>query len=197
MSTAATALTLREAQIEARCILDVLAPHCDRIEVAGSIRRGKPFVNDIEIVCIPKRETTPAPTDMFGEPIGPAKVVNTPAFAAAVRVLATEVVKGDPVSGRYVQFITANGVKVDLFMAVPENWGYIFLIRTGSADFSKMIATRWTQLGYKGVDGFLVRNGITCFFREEAELFDALGMTTPPPHEREMTVNGIANWIKR
>lgn len=31
-----------------------LAPHCDRIEIAGSIRRKKPEVKDIEIVVIPK-----------------------------------------------------------------------------------------------------------------------------------------------
>ena len=32
----------------------LLAPHCERIEIAGSIRRLKPFVKDIEIVAIPK-----------------------------------------------------------------------------------------------------------------------------------------------
>ncbi len=32
----------------------LLAPHCERIEIAGSIRRKKPHVKDIEIVAIPK-----------------------------------------------------------------------------------------------------------------------------------------------
>lgn len=31
-----------------------LEPHCERIEIAGSIRRKKPEVKDIEIVAIPK-----------------------------------------------------------------------------------------------------------------------------------------------
>ena len=31
-----------------------LAPHCEAISIAGSIRRQVPEVNDIEIVCIPK-----------------------------------------------------------------------------------------------------------------------------------------------
>lgn len=31
-----------------------LQPHCERIEIAGSIRRNKPEVKDIEIVAIPK-----------------------------------------------------------------------------------------------------------------------------------------------
>ena len=31
-----------------------LAPHCERIEIAGSLRRKKEFVGDIEIVAIPK-----------------------------------------------------------------------------------------------------------------------------------------------
>ena len=36
----------------------LLAPHCLRIEIAGSIRRKKPEVKDIEIVAYPS-PTTP------------------------------------------------------------------------------------------------------------------------------------------
>ncbi len=34
----------------------LLAPYCERIEIAGSIRRKKPEVKDIELVAIPKLE---------------------------------------------------------------------------------------------------------------------------------------------
>ncbi len=33
---------------------ELLAPYCERIEIAGSIRRKKPEVKDIELVAIPK-----------------------------------------------------------------------------------------------------------------------------------------------
>jgi hypothetical protein len=40
-----------------------LAPSCHRIEIAGSIRRGKPQVEDIELVALPKL----VPADLFGD----------------------------------------------------------------------------------------------------------------------------------
>jgi DNA polymerase/3'-5' exonuclease PolX len=35
-----------------------LAPYCDRIEIAGSIRRRNPSVKDIELVAIPRQVPT-------------------------------------------------------------------------------------------------------------------------------------------
>ena len=35
-------------------VVDLLRPHCHRIEIAGSIRRRKPEPSDIEIVVLPK-----------------------------------------------------------------------------------------------------------------------------------------------
>jgi len=47
-------MNLTEAQRIAQIVKSELSPHCERIEIAGSIRRGKPEVKDIEIVAIPK-----------------------------------------------------------------------------------------------------------------------------------------------
>jgi len=33
-----------------------LLPFCDQIEIAGSIRRRRPMVHDIDIVCIPSNQ---------------------------------------------------------------------------------------------------------------------------------------------
>ncbi|MEW6287659.1 MAG: hypothetical protein AB1509_15670 [Chloroflexota bacterium] len=57
-----TKLPLPEAQKIAARVIDALAPHCQRIEVAGSIRRQSPQVGDIEIVCQPKTGA-----DLFGQ----------------------------------------------------------------------------------------------------------------------------------
>lgn len=48
-------IPLSEAKTIALEIYELLKPHCERIKIAGSIRREKAFVNDIEIVCIPKK----------------------------------------------------------------------------------------------------------------------------------------------
>ena len=41
----------------------LLRPYCERIHVMGSVRRGKPRVKDIELLCISKVHST---ADMFG-----------------------------------------------------------------------------------------------------------------------------------
>lgn len=41
-------------------IKEALAHHCERIEIAGSIRRKKPEVGDIELLFVPKTGTRQA-----------------------------------------------------------------------------------------------------------------------------------------
>lgn len=174
MSAGTTAISLREATDIARAIMADLAPHCTRIEVAGSIRRGKPWVKDIEIVCIPKEVPIPAVADLFGNEERPSGKERDPGFAEVVKRHAGTLVKGQPATGKYTQFITSAGVKVDLFTTTRDNWGYIFAIRTGSAEFSQSLAWRWKRMGYQGKDGMLTRFGKPVPLPEERDLFDML-----------------------
>lgn len=195
MSTTTAPMSLRQARAVAYEMVEALRPYCERIAVAGSIRRGRDWVNDIEIVAIPKSTMKAPDMDIFGEPLGKPKVVRDPGFVMVVDSLAEVIVKGNPQTGRYIQFVTTDGTKVDLFTATPKTWGYIQLIRTGSADFSRAVALRWSQLGYKGVDGALTRIGKPIDTPEEADLFGLLGMRVPPPHARELTAKGLSEWI--
>ncbi len=47
-------------------LLRLLAPHCERIAVAGSIRRKKPHVKDIELLCASKVTSA---ADLFGRAV--------------------------------------------------------------------------------------------------------------------------------
>ena len=47
-------MDLGEAQKIANEVVNQLSPYCDKVEIAGSIRRQKPTVNDIDIVLIPR-----------------------------------------------------------------------------------------------------------------------------------------------
>ena len=47
-------MKLEEAKLIAERVKSTLALYCDRIEIAGSIRRQKPIVNDIDLVIIEK-----------------------------------------------------------------------------------------------------------------------------------------------
>lgn len=156
-----------------------LVSHCDRIEIAGSVRRRKPSVGDIEIVAIPRLETI---RDLLGEPL----TTRDRGFVREVTRLG-QVAKGNPIDGRYVQVDLHGKITLDLFLATPENWGLIFAIRTGSADFSRHVLARgWVRGGYNSVDGMLMRNGVAVPMPEERDLFRVARVEWVEPENREM-----------
>lgn len=158
----------------AEAVLKLLEPHCERIEIAGSIRRKKAMVGDIEIVAIPK----PYQTGLFES--GIAKVVNK---WEKVRGNLT----GDLFANRYTQRILPEGIKLDLFLTEPDRWGLIFAMRTGSNLYSsKVLASGWVREGYKSVDGYLTKDDEVYEVREEKDLFRLIGVPYVEPEEREL-----------
>jgi len=161
-----------EAKRIADNLVKLLSPHCERIAIAGSIRREKQVVGDIEIVAIPK----PYQTGLFED--GIASVVNQ-----------WQKVKGELLYGKtkYTQRILPEGIKLDLFFAERGNWGLIFAIRTGSADYSyKVLASKWVQLGYKSEHGFLCQGGNIYEVLEETDLFSRLNIPYLDPKYRNV-----------
>jgi DNA polymerase/3'-5' exonuclease PolX len=57
-----------DAKRLADCLVKAIAPYCERIEIAGSVRRKKADVKDIEIVAIPRWEERPDMSSLFAEP---------------------------------------------------------------------------------------------------------------------------------
>ena len=87
----------------------------------------------------------------------------------------------------YTQRILPEGIKLDLFFAEEGNWGLIFAIRTGSADYShKVLANGWVKRGYKSEGGYLMQNGKTYEVREEKDLFDRIGVAYVEPKHRTL-----------
>lgn len=161
-------MKLEEAKKIADKYLNILKPFCSRIEIAGSIRREKLEVKDIEIVAIP---------DYAFEVGG-----GFSSFCKEVKNW--QKVKGEP-TGKYTQRILPEGIKLDLFMATPENWGLIFAIRTGSAGFShEILARSWVKAGYKSVNGMLTKNGEATEVKEEEDLFKLIGLPYVEPKLR-------------
>lgn len=153
-----------------------LEPWCERIEIAGSLRRQKPQVKDIELVCIPKRIGY---GDLLQEH---TNLVPVPQFSAVVNCWPK--IRGEA-TGKYTARILPGGINLDLFITTAESWGLIFAIRTGSADFShKTLAVSWIKKGYHSSDGMLVRGGIEYPVREERELFDMIGLEWVEPKNR-------------
>lgn len=158
-------MELSKAKAIAERVVEALRPFCERIEIAGSIRREKPEVKDIEVVCIPRVR------DMFG-------FIN--------QVLKWKKVKGEP-TGKYTQRILPEGIALDLFMARKDNWGLIYAIRTGSADFShKVLASGWVANGYNSKDGTIHKNGKAFPMLEEEDVFAIAGIPYKEPFKREL-----------
>lgn len=139
-----TKILLTKAQEISRRIRDYLSPGCDVIEGAGSIRRCRPMIGDIEIVAIPKLKQA----SMFD-------VANLSAGTMLDDLLAQAVAEKKLLPGhangpKYKSFILNSGtrIQIDIFIVTPPEWGVAFTIRTGSADFSRKLVTQQSEGGY-------------------------------------------------
>lgn len=199
----------------AESLKTAITPFCKRVEVAGSLRRKKSVVKDIEIVCVPKWETLPNPSDLFGTP-EPTNVLHRWATSGAAflcelylgksrlssNVLHVNWIKpgANPEpwmvkpDGKYWRGLIApsselpfdmqlsEGIKLDMFLPTLETWGVIFLMRTGSQEFSQAVMTRALQRGTPVKDGYVTNFGkpLTTLYEEE-DVFEYLGIEYVPP----------------
>jgi DNA polymerase/3'-5' exonuclease PolX len=174
---------LQEAESIARAIVADLLPCCGRIDVAGSVRRRKELVGDIELVAIPRYTAA----GLFGDRRANALWEHLHSSGAY------RFTKGDNPEGRYYQLaLPAHAdLQVDLFLAQPDNWGLTLLVRTGSAEFSTAILARWKKVQGIGrdaagsIDGRLVtRDGAVVPTPEEETVFSLVGLAPIPPECR-------------
>lgn len=125
-----------------------LKPFTSRINIAGSVRRQKSEVKDIELICLP-RYMDLVHSDLFG-----AKTVErviSENFVGIIQKLG-KVVKGKP-DGRYMQIELRERINLDLFMPEPDDYYRQYAIRTGSADYAaRTIAAAWKRKGWCGSD---------------------------------------------
>jgi len=145
-------MELKTALEIANKLVETLSPHCTLINIAGSCRREKPEVKDIEIVALPKYIQIPSEPQGLFDDIPPAmKTVISPGYLKVYNEIGKKI-KGKAV-GKYSQFELSEGIKLDLF--TPDDFDYyrIFAIRTGSADYSaRVIAQGWLKVGWCGSD---------------------------------------------
>jgi len=165
-------MELLKARLIAEKYLEFLRPHCIKAEIAGSIRREKSEVKDIEICCIEKSYQS----GLFED--GIAQVVNQ-----------WQKIKGELEYGKckYTQRLLLEGINLDLFFANEDNWGNIFLIRTGDWEFSKhFMGTLLPQRGYKQENGFLTYNDKIIPCHDEMILFERVGLEFIEPEKRNL-----------
>lgn len=132
-------------------VLALLTPGCSSIAVAGSLRRGKADVGDVEVVFIPLLTRQPDPADMFAEiDVNLAEMLIGDALAMGF-LTKRLAVNGNESWGpknklaRHVE----TGMPVDLFAATRANWWNYLVCRTGPAESNMAIAQAAQARGWK------------------------------------------------
>jgi DNA polymerase/3'-5' exonuclease PolX len=176
-------MKLADAKTIADATVLRLQPYCERIEVAGSIRRQKADPGDIELVAIPK--TLPI-YDMFGQQSGERSLLNDRKLMDSLGLV-------NKLGQRYVQvdlFAHVDAI-LDLFIVLPPaTWPVLFTIRTGPSDFSKWIVTSRSKGGclpdgWRCEDGRIWDGQVQMYFESEEDFLDWLGIHWIEPKDRE------------
>jgi DNA polymerase/3'-5' exonuclease PolX len=178
------------AGVHAEAFIHDLGRYCDRIEVAGSLRRKTKDVGDVEIVCVPKSVFPQVPISGIGAPQGEMIVPLYDAIGRVEWLEPREIDGGFRMGPRYRALVDKyTGVPIDLFCVLPPaQWGVIMTIRTGPAEFSQQLMMIAKRRGYRCEDGALrdVRrgNGAMVDTPEERDFFKTIGVAWKEPEDR-------------
>jgi len=157
-------MSLEYAESIGQEVIGVLQPYFERLEIAGSIRRRRPMVHDIDLVGIPRAATW----------LG----FNNNLVAIADRVVRR---------GAKLATFEFKGNQVDLYYATEKTWATLLLIRTGSKENNIRLCTlardRGWQLKANG-DGLFDEYGQCIARYTEHSIYEALGLPYQQPWER-------------
>lgn len=157
----------------AEALRDRLAEHATRVEIAGSLRRGKPMVKDVDLVAL-------NPTPGFYEYLD--GLIDSGKCRKAVYGESQKTAWG--MKRRGLEF---DGMKFEVYTADSDNWGYQFWLRTGPGEANTHIMTvlKRNESPLRFVDGYAYLNGVKVPIRDEHTLFGLLGMPYVAPAERD------------
>jgi DNA polymerase/3'-5' exonuclease PolX len=135
----------------------------DRAEIAGSFRRGRETVGDLDLLV-----TSTAPERVFD------------AFQALPEV--GEVKLRGPTKSTV---LLANGLQADLRVVEPEEFGAALQYFTGSKDHNVLLRSLAREMGLKVNEYGVFRGETRTAGRTEEEVYGALGVRWIPPELRE------------
>ena len=174
------------AEVTGQSLMRLLADSCERIEIAGSVRRQVFEVGDIELLCIPKAGAV----DLFGEPVASESLLDQRCRELIDQgILAPRPNKlGATTIGPLNKLLLhpATGIGVDVFATSAENWGMAMMVRTGPAGFNVRMMARFRELGMAGhAYGGVTRGGEELQCPAEESVFDLLEWECLAPWERK------------
>ncbi len=140
-------------------------PKVIRAELAGSLRRHKETIKDIDIVASCKDKDRPAIMEFFTRLPGVQSVV----------------AQGDTKSS----VLLANGIPADLRLLQDLQFPYLLHHFTGSAEHNIAVRGFAQKMGIKVSEHGLFKNDKLIPCKDEAAIFAVLGMQYVPPELRE------------
>ena len=155
-------MELDKAKVIADKVVAKLSPYCERIEVAGSVRRQKPVVNDIDLVVIP-RDRAALDQTLIG-------------LGGHYKM-----------SGMKITRVEMGSISLDIYFATPETFATLLLIRTGNALNNRRLATLAKRRGwhlFANGDGLFNQAGQRVAGDSEESIYEALGLPWQRPEER-------------
>jgi DNA polymerase/3'-5' exonuclease PolX len=170
-------LDLEEAQRMAAEVKAAVEAQCELIEVAGSLRRQKSKVHDIDFVVVAKSD---AEWQKINEKLKQLKAKPNCSGNSVIKAFV-------PCKDGFFQ--------VDFYHAKPSTFGIHLLVRTGSAGHNMWLAGHAFSKGMrlKYSEG-LIKDGISIAGETEQSVFEALGSPDPLPCQREI-VDGKPFWM--
>jgi DNA polymerase (family 10) len=138
-----------------------LRPHCKRIKIVGSIRRKEKNPVDIDIVLIPKKEENKRKIEEILSRKG--KFLEGGEQRANFRI---------------------EGVKVELYYTLPEEWGAAMLSDTGPFGASIGLRIIAKSKGLRLNQHGLFKNERRIAGKTEKEIYSALGKEWKKPEDR-------------
>lgn len=184
-----TAWPYSQAWETANELKDLLSPACELIVIAGSLRRKKQTVHDIEILAAPKVDDTGVfHIDKLDEAIMDLMARGVLDYRLNV--------KGSSVYGAKNKLLVhlPTGIPVDVFSADIRNFGVSLVVRTGSAEFNIKLMARLKALGKaghaypkEGHGGVTREDGTEVECPHEDIVFREAGWDFIEPEKREVT----------
>jgi DNA polymerase/3'-5' exonuclease PolX len=173
----------------AASIKNLLAPHAEKISIAGSIRRRQEEVGDIEILYVPKiheevpqGELVPKTVDKSEEQI--LKLISTNVLSLRKKS------NGTTSFGKRIKLLldTESKIPIDLFSCHANQWVNNLVSRTGGkltnitiASYAKRIGWNWRMFDA----GFVNKRTSEAFIpKTEEELFKFAKVPYMPPWDR-------------
>lgn len=165
-----------------------LKPFCERIEIAGSLRRRKPMVGDIEILFVPKMADSKIdffstyqvslPDTLIGAWLDQGLIAKRPSKIG--------VFTWGPQNKLAIH--KPSGIPIDFFSTTEPKWWNSLVCRTGGKDNNLLVTKTALRQGYSfeayGTGYRNLRGGEDHQTTSERDVFEFIGLAYWEPWER-------------